>query len=189
MSKTIEEKARAYDKALEKAREYWETDDDNTLDIKARGTMEYLFPELAESEDKKIIKEILEVAKTVVSCDGTLYGKKYNCREWIAWLEKQGEQKVPVVDFKAEDWYVSKVDGKIHNATFMEKTPTNQASEKQGEQKPQYDKPAWSEEDEKNLQGIIDEIQANKNNAPSYDIPVYEGFLNWYKSLKQRIGG
>ena len=56
--------------------------------------------------------------------------------------------------------------------------------EKQGEQKP-----AWSEEDQKNLQGIIDEIQANKNNAPSYDIPVYEGFLNWLKSLKQRIGG
>ena len=27
---------------------------------------------------------------------------------------KQGEQK-PAVDFKAEDWYVSKVDGKIHN--------------------------------------------------------------------------
>lgn len=93
MSKTIEEKAIAYDKAIEKAREYWETDDDNTLDIKARGTMEYLFPELVESEGERIRKEILEVAKTVVSRDGTLYGKKYNCREWIAWLEKQGKQK------------------------------------------------------------------------------------------------
>ena len=30
-------------------------------------------------------------------------------------LEKQGEQKDSVVDFKAKDWYVSKVDGKIHN--------------------------------------------------------------------------
>ena len=28
---------------------------------------------------------------------------------------KREEQKVPVVDFKAKDWYVSKVDGKIHN--------------------------------------------------------------------------
>lgn len=30
-------------------------------------------------------------------------------------IEKQGEQKVPVNDFKAKDWYVSKVDGKIRN--------------------------------------------------------------------------
>ena len=29
--------------------------------------------------------------------------------------KKQGEQKVIVNDFKAKDWYVSKVDGKIHN--------------------------------------------------------------------------
>ena len=34
-------------------------------------------------------------------------------------LEKQGE-KISVVDFKAEDWYVSKVDGKIYNAKYME---------------------------------------------------------------------
>lgn len=48
--------------------------------------------------------------------------------------------------------------------------------------------PTWSEEDEKNLQGITDEIQANKNSAPSYDIPVYDRYLSWLKSLKQRIG-
>ena len=32
-------------------------------------------------------------------------------------LEKQGEQK-PVLDFKASNWYVSKVDGKIHDMTY-----------------------------------------------------------------------
>lgn len=46
----------------------------------------------------------------------------------------------------------------------------------------------WSEEDEKMLNEIIDEIEANRSYAKSYDIPVYEGFLNWLKSLKQRIG-
>lgn len=40
-------------------------------------------------------------------------------------LGKQGE-KISAVDFKAEDWYVSKVDGKIYNAKFIEKNPTNQ---------------------------------------------------------------
>ncbi len=43
-----------------------------------------------------------------------------NAVECIDWLEKQGEQK-PTLNFKAKDWYVSKVDGKIHNAKFIEK--------------------------------------------------------------------
>lgn len=44
----------------------------------------------------------------------------------------------------------------------------------------------WSEEDERNLQGIIDEIEANKNNAPDYDLATYDRFLSWLKSLKNR---
>ena len=47
-------------------------------------------------------------------------------------------------------------------------------------------KPAWSEEDERNLQGIIDEIEANKNDAPDYDVATYNRFLSWLKSLKER---
>lgn len=47
----------------------------------------------------------------------------------------------------------------------------------------------WSEEDEKNLQGIIDEIHANRNAGPDYDINTYDRFLDWLKSLKQRKGG
>lgn len=40
----------------------------------------------------------------------------------LAWMElsdldEQGEQK-PVIDFKASNWYVSKVDGKIHVMTY-----------------------------------------------------------------------
>ena len=48
-------------------------------------------------------------------------------------LEKQGE-KISVVDFKAEDWYVSKVDGKIYNAKFDE-NPSCVQIDKQDEQK------------------------------------------------------
>ena len=51
----------------------------------------------------------------------------------------------------------------------------------------QVQKPAeWSEEDERNLQGVIDEIEANKNQAPDYDIATYDRFLSWLKSLKER---
>lgn len=48
-------------------------------------------------------------------------------------------------------------------------------------------KPAWSEEDERNLEGIINEIEANKNNAPDYDLATYDRFLSWLKSLKDRV--
>lgn len=48
---------------------------------------------------------------------------------------------------------------------------------------------AWDEEDEHTLQGIIDEIQANKNQAPDYDFETYDRFLFWLKTIKHRIGG
>lgn len=47
--------------------------------------------------------------------------------------------------------------------------------------------PAWSEEDDRTLAGIIEEIEANKSNAPDYDIPVYDRFLSFLKSIKERV--
>ena len=53
-------------------------------------------------------------------CISTEYGTQldYIQKHWheseYYLKEKQGEQK-PILDFKASDWYVSKVDGKIHN--------------------------------------------------------------------------
>lgn len=139
----------------------------------AIGFANTVFPELAESKDERIRKEMLNVFKQLDE-GTTICGRNYDYAKWIAWLEKQGvtsdqihywteeeiepiisdylrgaehyggmiarlrclkpkslekqgEQKVSVVDFKARDWYVSKVDGKIYNAKFMEKNPTNQA--------------------------------------------------------------
>ena len=45
----------------------------------------------------------------------------------------------------------------------------------------------WSEDDERNRQGIIDEIEANKHSAPDYDFATYDRFLSWLKSLKERV--
>ena len=100
-----------------------------------KAVLKSILPELTESKDERIRKELIEYVKDQQSCFISApdcrdkyeeeENNKYN--SWIAWLEKQNEQKPYVVDFKAEDWYVSKVDGKIYNAKFMEKTPTNQA--------------------------------------------------------------
>lgn len=45
----------------------------------------------------------------------------------------------------------------------------------------------WSEEDDKILCGVIDEIQANKSEAPEYDLKIYDKFLSWLKSIKDRV--
>ena len=112
---------KAYKKALEKAREYWETDTDNTLDIKAKGTMEYLFPELAESEDERIRKEIIAVFKGEIPFTSEEDAKKY-----IAWLEKQEgceHIKKEWLEYIKQSWYKEGfIDGKYSGGTSKEWT-------------------------------------------------------------------
>ena len=102
---TDKEKAKAYDEAIRKAKIILGCC--NSASIITKHTIYDIFPELAESEDEQIRKEIISALKNAN------YKGVYN--KHLAWLEKQNEQKDSFVDFKAKDWYVSKVDGKIHN--------------------------------------------------------------------------
>lgn len=113
-----------YEQAL-KAAAQWHKDGTDTV----RAVVECIFPELHESEDERIRRDLIRDIDIAMPVE--------TAQKYIAWLEKQGKQK--------------------H---------------------------AWSEEDERMISGIIDEIQANKDTAPPYDIPIYEGFLDWLKSLK-----
>ena len=124
-----------------------------------RTALETIIPELKESWDERIRKELIfylgdmpedtelrngvtnrdvlvwlekqkSVRETVERCKNSWYneGKIDGMAEgltnderyqqgWHDALEKQGEQK-PILDFKASNWYVSKVDGKIHDMTY-----------------------------------------------------------------------
>ena len=99
---------------------------------------EEIFPELKESEDERIRKALLRFHASTIDIDG-IQGK-----EILAWIEKQGEtftkkdvddaylkgicdakhelekqgEQKPILDFKASNFYVSKVDGKIHDMTY-----------------------------------------------------------------------
>lgn len=76
---TQEEKARAYDEALEKAKEILEMTSD-------KSAIYTIFSELEESEDEKVRKEIITYLKSDLS--HKTYGDK-SIESWISWLEKQ----------------------------------------------------------------------------------------------------
>ena len=86
---TQEQKAKAYDEALERARIINNGED---VDIEAgTTTCEYIFPELKES-DEKIREELTEFFKMASGgfLDTTIQCKKFG--KWLTWLEKQGEK-------------------------------------------------------------------------------------------------
>ena len=70
-----------YKEALERAKTLYE----NANGMILKKWVEQVFPELAESEDERIRKEILEFVTIVAD-------SKSNKMEWIAWLEKQVEK-------------------------------------------------------------------------------------------------
>ena len=106
---TTEEKAKAYDEALERAKkqradyqkELDKTDKNSQLAGLLRtgiSAIDMAFPELKESEDERMRKEIISALK--FANDGGVYDKH------IAYLEKQKEQK-PMYAL-AKDQYVEK---------------------------------------------------------------------------------
>ena len=66
-----------------------------------------IFPELAESKDERIRKELIEHIKANYEADYVLF-KKFSPDDVIAWLEKQGEQPTDKIEpkFKVGDWVI-----------------------------------------------------------------------------------
>ena len=79
---TQEEKAKAYDEALERAIKHHDKDG---LTLEQYKTINIIFPELKESEDERIRKILIDIVET--------FANDNLKPELLAWLEKQGEQK------------------------------------------------------------------------------------------------
>lgn len=211
---TQEEKAKAYDKALERAREYKKYDY-----MMINVALDNIFPELKESEDERIRKELIKFHKSTIDIDG-IKGEQI-----IAWLEKQGETytKRDVDDAFVEGMALAKdelekqgekkssdevlkIRQELYQSGYNDGYKHGcEDTKKQGEQnlansaktckKSQrmvsaeakealYDKPAWSDEDDVRLQACLDTLQAK-----SLMGVVDTKMTKWLKSLKQRIGG
>ena len=127
--KTIEEKAKAYDEIIERAKtmlaagEVMYGKENNASQL-----ITDIIPELRESEDERIRKDIVALIKFALK-DGSAVspGSHTTKEEALAWLEKQKEQRVS--HLHPEDYPM---------------TP--------GE----CIKPAWSEEDEKNFLSLCE---------------------------------
>ena len=118
-------------------------------------------PELTESEDERIRKTLIRFHKSTIDIDES--------------------------NERADKW-----DGVKKEPKNVEDEPKNYKQQVMSEMTDLVkvyikQKPSWSEEDEKNLQGIIDEIEADKDEAPSYDLTTYDKYLNWLKSLRNKI--
>ena len=184
---TQEEKAEAYSKAVEKAKQEYSI----TTSEDRKQWLEELFPELRESEDERIRKEILNYID-----------KATGCKRWVAWLEKQGEQKsfdyenanIPQKDStwgEEDKHWLQKVIDFMNHPDLIKATPTlakdtiNWLKSLKDRVQPQS-KQEWSEEDESNFQGIIDVIKENKHHTTDYEHMTYYKLLSWFKSLKNR---
>ena len=103
---SIKEKARRYDEAFRIAQELY--NDPNSSNV-GKGYVCTVFPELKESEDERIRKEMIKgISKT--RPNSPFLNTNITREAAIAWLEKQGEQK-PATDnaeqkFKVGDWIV-----------------------------------------------------------------------------------
>ena len=85
---TQEEKAKAYDEALERAKSFIENGDE-----RERTVAESIFDGIMEvSEDERIRKEMIEILKKEAhDFPSSVIANKSNT--WIAWLENQENQK------------------------------------------------------------------------------------------------
>lgn len=90
---SIEEKARAYDKALERAQALY--NDKNEIGYaNVESVLEEVFPSLKESENEKIRKTIIRFFKDQYSNETEMYDGSVTVGKAIAWLEKQDNNKL-----------------------------------------------------------------------------------------------
>lgn len=81
---SIEEKAKAYDKAIKIAM--------NNPNCFVKDVIEDIFPELKKSEDDKVRKKLIHLVKKSYEQGGYAL-HKWEADEMLAWLEKQGKQE------------------------------------------------------------------------------------------------
>lgn len=167
-------------------------------------TIEKSFPELCESEDEKIRKELIRYVKEWQTGYCMWNSDEDFCNDAIAWLEKQGEQK-PTPKFEIGDT-IHKIGENTVFPMTIEKIEdgdyicNNSHSFVNIKFQDYYElieqKSFWSEEDEKILKELVEEVKDQLDSVPSPDCMDKEDekvlkqlnkWMNWLKSIKDRV--
>lgn len=172
--KTIEQKAKAYDEAIKKAREYHNADIDNRI-------MEYLFPELIESEDEHIRKELIEYIRKT-NCINFIgkYSKK-ETEKFIDWLEKQGTQKLAEWGEEDEKYITAAIELVTHCSWGSFRGLYREAVVdwlKSIKNRVQPKAKGWCEDDYTYMNALTDTLKGETTCFTNKDL------INWLESLK-----
>ena len=118
-----------YEQAFERAKGIY--DETIVPTPTAKGTCEYIFPKLKESEDERIRKSLIEHIKGITSWNYFLGISK---EQMISWLEKQGEQSLE--DKVNEAMREVEEKAKAFTAKHKGETTEEILAQMRGEQKP-----------------------------------------------------
>ena len=92
---SMEQKAKAYDEALERVKKLLSrcrNNRDRITMVYRVNDIESIFPELKKSEDEKIRMSLIELFKDMEWDDSILHDYNMDKDKTIAWLEKQGKK-------------------------------------------------------------------------------------------------
>lgn len=120
----IEEKAKAYDEALERCKQWASGTWGHSVDDSPKDIAEFIFPSLAESEDERIGK-CISMALTDV---------EERLKDCLAYLEKQKEQKHPNGCFTCDEYKKGYEEGRRNGFTAGYNKAMKEVEQK--EQKP-----------------------------------------------------
>ena len=143
-------------------------------------SLELIFPELKESEDERIRKEIICYFDREITLSN-FGGDIATFKKWIAWLEKQSDIS-PTKDELEALWIAAYEPTK----NWSEKLQSLHEKLTRCEQIPN-DKTGWSEEDEDSVDIAIRIIQNGGDDCAG--ILDSGKALKWLQSLKQRFNG
>jgi len=185
---TIEEKAEAYDKAIERAKKWYNAPNIDKIPTYGNRIIEEIFPELIESEDERIRKALIcHISKISTEIPvGALHRiNGVEIPDILAWLEKQnlimakspqlGEQK-PAWSEEDEDKLKSIL---FHIEDVENKDVINWLKSLKDQVQPQP-KQEWGEEDERNLNDAILFIETG-----TYSLDK-DNLINWLKSFRSQ---
>ena len=180
---TQKEKAKAYDEAIDIAQKVLKTIGNATLgNLVLKNEFEKMFPELKKSEHERITKWIKKELESKYVVDNTV--NDVMADKALAWLEKQGEQKLDTdfSDLRTWKYIVDAVwtekegIGQYLDSPFTEEV-AKKLQKRFGNIEP---KPSWSEEDERMIDTIISDLERHGGKENS----CYSAEINYLKSLK-----